>query len=352
MSFSTTTTSITYNGDGSEYTFEIPFDYLDDSEIKVKFFDYTDADPANWTTDLMTLNSDYEIVAGYVSMPLTPPTVDQKVMIYRETIDYNQTVYSTYQFPYTTVNTQMDRIFQRLQELETMVAKCIAFSDLSIANGEPIITGESVVTTQELTDANVAALEAFEDDIATVNGYVAVVQNHAADALASAAAAAASEAAAAASATAAQTAETNAETAETNAETAQAAAEAAALVAEGHADDAAASAMSLAPAWVAVQNVSAGGEINNNTAYFQNRKVQGAGAVARITSNTPFGSFATDGATITLCGQSDTATVQIPYADVDYGCLLNGTATLGNNDIITLRFDLTALRWREVSRNF
>lgn len=180
----------------------------------------------------------------------------------------------------------------------------------------------------------------------------AAAESEAANALASAQAAAASVLSSAAAEDAAQAAQLAAEQAQAAAEQAQTDAESALSAAQAAQSAAEDAASSLAPAWVATENVGNGGEISNSTSFFQNRKVQGNGS-AVVTSTTPFGTaFATDGATITLAGRSNTNTVQIPYSDTDYGCLLNGTATLGLGKLLTLRWDNAALRWYEVSRNF
>lgn len=105
-------------------------------------------------------------------------------------------------------------------------------------------------------------------------------------------------------------------------------------------------------ALVATESISSGGTITLSTHRVQNRKVQG-NAGAQVASAQPFGSsVATDGVTVRLIGQDDTNTVGLTYSDTNYGVLLNGDCQLGKGQVLTLLFDLAALRWYEISRNF
>lgn len=165
-----------------------------------------------------------------------------------------------------------------------------------------------------------------------------------------------------AAATSASNASTSAATATTKASEASVSA-AAALVSQNasaasataaatSAAAAAASASSLTPSMTATQSVGSGGTVTANTDFVQNRKVQGSGG-AQSSALTPFGSaVATDAINVRLIGQSDTNTLTIPYSDTNYGCLLNGDAVLKKGSVLNLVFDLTALRWYEISRNF
>ena len=102
------------------------------------------------------------------------------------------------------------------------------------------------------------------------------------------------------------------------------------------------------------QAVIAGGFININEATVQYRRVSGDGA-AVTTDNKPFGSTAanfTQGKMMELVGTDSTNTITIPYADVQYGCLLNGNAELRAGDILVLIYDDVLERFLEYSRNF
>lgn len=82
-------------------------------------------------------------------------------------------------------------------------------------------------------------------------------------------------------------------------------------------------------------------------------KVQGLLSATTINS-LPFGNTITpqDYSEIVLVGYDDTNTVTIEHNDVDYGCLLNGNATLQKGYMLVLIYDNTLLRYIEKSRNF
>lgn len=89
------------------------------------------------------------------------------------------------------------------------------------------------------------------------------------------------------------------------------------------------------------------------TKSIQYRRVIGDGAPVTA-SLTPFGSMAgaDDGIEIILCGQSDTFTVKLNSNDNQYGCLLNGSATLAKGNTLRLLYDSVMERFVEISRNF
>lgn len=104
----------------------------------------------------------------------------------------------------------------------------------------------------------------------------------------------------------------------------------------------------------ATETISAGSFITISGDTVQFRRVEGdSGAVT--TSNTPFGTTAAtmvQGKVIEIVGTDDTNLVTIPRADVQYGCLLNGDATLGKGNILTIIYDDVLERWLELARNF
>tara|TARA_R110000787_G_scaffold155577_2_gene269298 strand:- start:84 stop:578 length:495 start_codon:yes stop_codon:yes gene_type:complete len=77
---------------------------------------------------------------------------------------------------------------------------------------------------------------------------------------------------------------------------------------------------------------------------------------APVTLNAlPFGAFEImpTGTVIYVSGGSDTNTVKLTDNRlVDYGCVLNGSATLGEYDTITLKFNILKKRYIEIGRNF
>jgi hypothetical protein len=67
----------------------------------------------------------------------------------------------------------------------------------------------------------------------------------------------------------------------------------------------------------------------------------------------PFGSSGLQGIIITLTGGDDTNTVKFTDNRVtDFGLVLNGSATLGLYDTLTLKFNLEKKRYIEIGRNF
>jgi len=82
-------------------------------------------------------------------------------------------------------------------------------------------------------------------------------------------------------------------------------------------------------------------------------RVQGLLSATTINS-LPFGNTITpqDYSEIVLIGYDDTNTVTVEHNDADYGCLLNGNATLQKGYMLVLIYDNTLKRYIEKSRNF
>lgn len=90
-------------------------------------------------------------------------------------------------------------------------------------------------------------------------------------------------------------------------------------------------------------------------AIVMNQYVRVQGLLAATTINSlPFGNTITppDYSEIVLIGYDDTNTVTVQHNDVDYGCLLNGNATLQKGFMLVLIYDDTLKRYIEKSRNF
>ena len=85
----------------------------------------------------------------------------------------------------------------------------------------------------------------------------------------------------------------------------------------------------------------------------QTVQVQGDSG-AQVASSTPFGNAFTipDGAVIKVVGQDDTNTLQLLHNDADYGCILNGNATLFRFDVLELIWNQSELRFIEANRSF
>lgn len=164
MSFSTTNTEIFYSGNGTDSTFAIPFEFVDSVSVKVQLFNTVVVAPAVVTPVDLVLNTDFTIVGTNVNLIVTtidivtgnpvvnprPMLTTEKLRVYRDTLDSHQQTYSTYQFPYATVATDFDRIYQRIQELKTELKYAIQFGKYSYQVDGDRLTGEEIY--QRLTD--------------------------------------------------------------------------------------------------------------------------------------------------------------------------------------------------------
>jgi hypothetical protein len=100
------------------------------------------------------------------------------------------------------------------------------------------------------------------------------------------------------------------------------------------------------------EEISASGTITLLSGFDMIIKIEGDGS-AVTASTTPFGVTPPGGGTvIRLIGQDATNTVTISHNDAENGCILNGNATLGLNDILSLYYDADAERYIELNRNF
>lgn len=102
---------------------------------------------------------------------------------------------------------------------------------------------------------------------------------------------------------------------------------------------------------VATQSIAGSGQIALGSAADQVLKVQGDGG-AQTASTTPFSGTPTDGGIYRIEGRDNTNTLTLVNNDAAGGCILNGNATLGKWDCVTLRYDATDDRYIEQYRNF
>lgn len=100
-----------------------------------------------------------------------------------------------------------------------------------------------------------------------------------------------------------------------------------------------------------VQTVSASGTFALADSESMTLKVVGDGGAVNA-STTPFSGTPRDGMLIRVEGRDNSDTVTLLNSDVAGGCILNGDATLGKWDTITLRYDSTDERYIEQNRNF
>jgi len=86
---------------------------------------------------------------------------------------------------------------------------------------------------------------------------------------------------------------------------------------------------------------------------YQYRRIESTGGAITLDS-TPFNaaSLPEPSTIILLVGVSDTDTVTLTYDDSQYGCLVNGNATLLRGYTLQLMYDDILERFIEMGRNF
>jgi hypothetical protein len=94
-------------------------------------------------------------------------------------------------------------------------------------------------------------------------------------------------------------------------------------------------------------SITAGGGITPSGDSSEDIYIQGSGAAVDVTANPQIADGVTDGQRVCLIGRSNTNYVLLENGT---GLVLNGSAQIGADDIICLRWDTTD--WVEVSRNF
>jgi hypothetical protein len=93
------------------------------------------------------------------------------------------------------------------------------------------------------------------------------------------------------------------------------------------------------------ENLAAGGSFSTPTNKNMTYETQSTGG-AITSSNTPFGIVAPpDDTEITVVGLSDVNTVTIPFADVNYGCLIDGDFLAKNGTNMRFKWNKTKLRY-------
>jgi len=117
MAYSNENVCIAYTGDGVTTLFPIAFDFVDPETVKAELWDTT-VDPAVKLLDLIQ-GTHFDVSGANVQL-LGPMFADlpvgQKLLLFRDTTPTHGTEYNTYQFPYATMNDDLDRIYQIAQE--------------------------------------------------------------------------------------------------------------------------------------------------------------------------------------------------------------------------------------------
>lgn len=230
---------ISYQGDGSDVTFAIPFDYFDDdSFVRATLIDETDADAPVRTTLASPTHYSINTSTDVLTM-VTAPTVNQRIFLelilpFKQLSNY----VNGNAFDQTQLTADLDKLVVIMQNLKYDVSRA-AKHEVGNEFSEPLLpvpdTGHVLkwASTGKLengpTDEQIEDAEQFAADAQSSAQGAA---NSASSASNSAAAAAVSETNAAASASSVGTSVTDAQQAATDAQTAQAAAEAAQAAAE------------------------------------------------------------------------------------------------------------------------
>ena len=249
MSLSNLTVKATYQGDGANDTFAIPYDpIVDDSAETLVYIRDEGEDPITETLKTEGSLNDYTLTGAVLVTDFhtnvvfnagSIPAADQKVIVIRS-LPLTQTLNLVTSFNQAAVNKAFDRIVAMIQQTNEKLNRAPV---MRVSNQ----LGDYVID-EPLADA-LLVWNAGATGITTGLTTAGLVAAQAAAEAAQAAAEAAQAAAEAAQALA-EAAQTGAETAETNAETAQTAAEAAQTAAEAAQAAAEAAALALFSVWV------------------------------------------------------------------------------------------------------
>lgn len=324
MTVLTTNNKVRQEGDGTSTGFPFTFKVFSDEDIRV--ISIADADGAETVVDSadysVSLNTDGE--GGTVTFN-TAPAADVDILLKRE-LDVTQEINipRSSNIPEQSLENGYDKAIMLIQDIFERLSRAILLTEGTTLENLQI---PSPVANKALKwDATGAFLENSTNDFDDL-----VTDAQAAQ-------------------TGAEAAQVAAEGAQTGAEAAQAAAETAQAAAELARD----TAISQGITMYLAQSISASGNINHTDRLIQYRRIQGDGAPV-TTATTPFGTNPAnfvDGMRIILVGLDNTNTVEIPFADINYGCLLNGDAVLGRGQTVTLVYDETITRYVELTRNF
>ena len=334
MTVSSTTSKVSYSGNGSTVAFTVTFYFLASSDIKVL------VRSANGTEVVKTLGTDYTVTgagdpAGGTVTFGTAPASGQTVVLARSVPLTQVTDYTPNDpFPAETHERALDKLTQVTQQINEAVDRSIKLSlsntmtstEFTVdaaerankvfgfdAAGELVVSQELGTYRGNWTSGTAYKQRDIIKDTSNANIYICITAHTASgsqpissnadvakwalivDAASAAAAQAAAEAAQAAAETAqaaAETAETNAETAETNAETAETNAETAATNASNSASAAATSATNASNSATAAAT-SATNSANSATASATSATNSANSATAASTSATNAANSAT-----------------------------------------------------------
>ncbi len=151
MAYSNENICVVYNGDDNQLTFAISFDYVEDTSVMAELWDVSD--PLNPIKQPITTPADWIVDSGNVVLQV-PPTSDEKLLLFRETTPTHGTEYSTYEFPFATMNLDLDTVYQIAQENRDALNRAIVNSQFDACSG-----GGGTIYTIDDIRANTEAIE-------------------------------------------------------------------------------------------------------------------------------------------------------------------------------------------------
>lgn len=173
MAYSDLDVEIVYEGDGVSTSFPINFARVDDSQVKAELYDVSDPDnPVQLTFDNP---SDWQVVGNNVVASVAP-TADQKVFVYRDTTPTHETEYTEYEFPYATVNIDIDKIYQLAQENKNTLGRAVLTDRFNAASGDgEQLSGASISQNTANIATNTANIVEHETRISTIEAQISTL---------------------------------------------------------------------------------------------------------------------------------------------------------------------------------
>lgn len=165
MAYSDLDVDIVYEGDGVTKIFPINFAFTDEDYVKVELWDVTD--PDNPISEGISFPSEWSIVGTDVVLTDALPA-SKKLLIYRDSTPVHDTNYSEYEFPFATMNTDLDKVYQLAQENRRTLDRALLNPRFNFVSGDGSqVDLDTVATNQENIATNAADIATNVSDIAT-----------------------------------------------------------------------------------------------------------------------------------------------------------------------------------------
>jgi len=181
MTISTTTSRITYSGNGVTDEFAFPYYFFENGDLIVIL---TDSDGVS---TVQTITSDYTVTGagndsgGTVTM-LTPPAAGESLLIYRSLSLTQETDYITGDpFPAETHERALDRLTMIAQQLQEELNRSAKLPVTSVADAESLVA--DIITLANIAGdiSDVAVIYAQVSTVAGISGNVTTVATNIAD---------------------------------------------------------------------------------------------------------------------------------------------------------------------------